>query len=333
VQDLDGLLAGARAGRQTYATGGGWAAQLLDDLRNGTSERPVPTGFVDLDRLIGGFRRGEQHIVAARPSMGKTAFCVALMLNAAEAGYPVNLFSLEMNAKTGIMARCMASHLFSSMHDPLPYATILRHLASHDRRVLRDADLCRIEDAADAFQRMPFDIDDQPALTIAEIGSRIRQRAGRMENAKHETTLVIIDHMGKIKPTCRYSGHKTAEVSETSKALADLAKNLNVALVTLCQLNRGTEGQENKRPSLANLRDSGEIEEDADLVLFLYRPSYYLERARENNSGADADRVVTLDACRYDLEVGIAKQRNGPCITVDLWADMANNAIRNKVKR
>jgi replicative DNA helicase len=160
----------------------------------------------------------------------------------------------------------------------------------------------------------------------------VRQRRGRLKHAKHETALVIIDHMGKIKPASRYAGNKTAEVGEISGALTAMAKNLDVALVTLCQLNRGAEAQENKRPGLQNLRDSGEIEQDADLVLFLYRPSYYLERARENSADAEHDRKEVLEACRHDFEVIIGKQRNGPCITVDLWADMANNAIRNKAR-
>jgi replicative DNA helicase len=219
------------------------------------------------------------------------------------------------------------------MAGPLPYANILRHLSGQEHDALCESDIVRLEEAAEAFGKMPFDIDDQPALTLAEIASRVRQRSGRLANAKYESGLVIIDHMGKIKPSGRYAGQRTQEVGEISGGLAELAKNLDVAVVTLCQLNRGTEGQENKRPVLANLRDSGEIEQDADLVLFLYRPAYYLERARENSKDDEIDRAAILEACKYDFEIGIGKQRNGPCITVDLWADMANNAIRNKVKR
>lgn len=333
VSDLDVILSGARALRPSYATGGAWAAELVEDLLNGSGAPPVPSGFADLDRAIGGFRRGEQHLIAARPSIGKTAMGVQLMLNAAKAGYPVHVFSLEMGAKQGIMSRCLSSYLFSRMSGAVPYVDILRHLAAPERGILGDAELNRLTDAAADFSKLPFDIDDQPNLTVAEISSRVRQRSGRLKYAKHDTALVIVDHMGRVKPSGRYSGNKTAEVGEISGSLAAMAKNLDVALMTLCQLNRGAEALENKRPGLANLRDSGEIEQDADLVLFLFRASYYLERARENNVDAEEDRKVALENCRHDFEVIIGKQRSGPCITVDLWADMANNAIRNMQKR
>src|SRR5262245_3246174 len=120
------------------------------------------------------------------------------------------------------------------------------------------------------------------------------------------------------------------EIAEISEAMAHLAKSENVAVLALHQLNRAVEGRDNKRPTLSDLRDAGNLEQDADMVMFAYRPAYYLERMKFDDQKTEADRVDKLEATRNILELIIAKQRNGPTGTVELFCDMAANAIRDK---
>jgi replicative DNA helicase len=151
-----------------------------------------------------------------------------------------------------------------------------------------------------------------------------------MERAGQSLDLVVVDHLGLIRPSGRYAGNKVQEVGEVSDALATLAKDQNVAVLALHQLNRGTEGRENKRPTLADLRNSGDLEQDADLVCFAYRQSYYLERMKcDPGSQAELQRQTELEACRNTLDILIAKNRNGPTDTVTLFCDMASNVIRD----
>ena len=322
VQDLDAVMAMARAKRQTHATGGEWAAQLMQDLRSGGGARPVPSGLIDLDRAIGGFRFGEYHIIAARPSMGKSTLCIQVMLNAARAGYRVLLFSLEMGAKAGMMSRALSSQVWNR-DNPIPYVNILQHLSDPKAGSLHEYDLARLDEATAYFNTLPFEIDDEAGLTVAEIGMRARKR---------EAQLILIDHLGKIKASGRYAGNKAFETGEISEGLAELAKNSGAAVVVFSQLNRAKEAEKNKRPDLVNLRNSGDLEADADLVLFLYRHSYYLERTKEDEPEMEEERLLSIEATRNALEIIIGKQRNGPCISVDVFADMENNAIRNKLR-
>jgi replicative DNA helicase len=141
---------------------------------------------------------------------------------------------------------------------------------------------------------------------------------------------VIIDHIGFMTPSNRYRGNRVHEVSEISAGLQRLAKSEVVSVLALHQLNRGTEGRDNKRPQLADLRDSGSLEQDADLVMFAYRSAYYLERMKFDDPDDEAERAQKLEAARNELEVGIAKSRNGPTGTVELYCDMAANAVRDK---
>jgi len=142
--------------------------------------------------------------------------------------------------------------------------------------------------------------------------------------------LVVVDHLGKVRPSSRYRGNRVQELGELSEAMAHLAKSEDVAVLALHQLNRGVEARDNKRPTIADLRDTGNLEQDADSVMLVYRPAYYLERAREDNPELESLRLKELEAKRNILELNIAKQRNGPTATIELYVDMASNAIRDK---
>ena len=195
---------------------------------------------------------------------------------------------------------------------------------------LSDMDLHLWAQTAIAYKALPLTIDDQRGLTMAEIAARTRAEAQRMERAGKRLGLVVVDHLGLVKPSGRYAGNKVNEVGEISDGLATLAKDQDVAVLALHQLNRGTEGRENKRPTLADLRNSGDLEQDADVVCFAYRESYYLERMKHDpGSQNEVQREASLEACRNTLELLIAKNRNGPTTTVTLFCDMACNVVRN----
>ena len=163
-----------------------------------------------------------------------------------------------------------------------------------------------------------------------EIAARTRAEAQRFDRAGKRLGLVVVDHLGLIKPSGRYAGNKVQEVAEVSDALATLAKEQDVAVLALHQLNRGTEARDNKRPTLADLRNSGDLEQDADVVCFAYREAYYLERQKgADGSAQELQRHSELDACRNTLEFLIAKNRNGPTSVLSLFCDMASNVVRD----
>lgn len=329
VMAFDGIVSAAHLSRKTLQTAEDAASSLVADLDREEGEPPVPTGFADLDNVIGGFTRGDYHILAGRPSMGKTAIGGAFILNAARHGIGTMFFSLEMRTPS-VMAR-MFSDMLYNRDTPVPYRDILRHRANPKRWRLNDHQLYRIREAKAQFDSLPLVIDDQSSLSVAEIGARVRRQAAKWEEIGIDLQFVAIDHKDFIRPDDRYSGQKEAETAQISASLKSMFKELNIAGLLLCQLNRDVEKRDNQRPDLHDLRGSGALEQDGDLIMFPYREAYYLEK-RLDDPGEDAERLSALRFCEHNLEMGIAKQRNGERTTVDLWVDMANNAIRNKLK-
>jgi replicative DNA helicase len=323
VQRLDEVISSARPGKPTRRSLSGAVADLISALDAGKSEKPITTGLADLDKVIGGWKKGEYHIIAARPSMGKSALAACTMLSAARAGHGTMLFSLEMTQKA-VAARCMSDFLWNSI-TPLPYSDILKERLDDRQRE-------RLREAAGRFREFPVVIDDQAGLTIAEIAAKARQQAARFARDGRKLDLLIIDHLGKVRASKRYAGNLVAETGEVSNALAGLAKELDVAMVALHQLNRAVEGRDDKHPQLSDLRNSGDIEQDADVIGFLYRPAYYLERAKYDSKDLESQRVEALARRRNDLEILIGKNRNGPCITIEAFIDAPCNAIRNAVR-
>jgi replicative DNA helicase len=324
VQDLDTIIAASRPNQLSWMTAEATAQKLLHDLDNDLVAKPIPTGYKDLDRVIGGWRRCETDVFAARPSMGKSALGASVPLHPARAGHGTLIFSLEMT-KAMVAARLL-SDLVWNRDAPLEYADILRG------RVRDPYDKDRLREATRKLAGLPIVIEDQPGLTIAEIAARSRKHAAKFERSGKSLDIVIIDHFGKVRPSSRYAGNLVNETGEISQGLAALAKDLNVAMIVLHQLNRAVEGREDKRPQLSDLRNSGDVEQDADTVGFLYRPAYYLERSKFDKDDLEQTRKETLDKRRHDLEVIIAKNRNGPICTVDLFVDIASNVIRNKAR-
>ena len=330
ASELDSIVTGAKLARQTRLDVAEAADKLLDALENGSEQIPVPTGLADLDRAMGGFTQGDYHILAGRPSMGKTALAGAFALNAARRGFGTMFFSLEMRTET-VMARIFSDLVYNST-TPIPYRDILRHKADPQRKFLNEHQIWRLKEAREIFERMPLVIDDQSNLSVSEIAARGRRQAVAFEEKGFALQLVVIDHKDFIRSSGRYAGNKVEENREISAALKSMFKELNIAGLLLCQLNRENEKRANKRPDLPDLQGSGAFEQDADLALFAYREAYYLESTRLDDPDAEGERMATLDKCANNLEVIIAKQRNGPRQPVDLWANMANNAIRNKLR-
>ena len=252
--------------------------------RSGKSITGVPSGFVDLDRLTSGFQPSELVIVAARPSMGKTALCLNIATHAAVENFGVAIFSLEMS------------------RDQLVQRLITAEGRVDSQRVrqgsLRDSDFTNLARAAGVLQSCPMWIDDTPSITLLEMRSKARRL-----KAENDIKMVVVDYL-QLMRSPEYAENRVQEISDISRSLKALARELEVPVVALSQLSRASEQRGGERkPILSDLRDSGAIEQDADLVLFIHRPEYY-DREDEAKKGL--------------AEIMLAKNRNGPTGDVHL---------------
>ncbi len=322
MERMDEVLASLRTGHRRAYDAHGAASLALEHLDKEIDPYPS-TGLLDLDRMTGGIPRGQSSILAARPGMGKSAAASSIAIRAALKGNSVMFFSLEMTGEQ--LGSRLLTDLAWTFDDPLYYEDILqRRTFALDERKRR-----RLKEAQDRLKGLPLAIEEQRGLTMGEIEARARKHANALDRQGSKLDLIVIDHMGLVRSSQRYAGNRVREVAEVSDAIATLAKELDCGMLALCQLNRGVEGRENKRPALADIRDSGAIEEDASLVMFLYRPAYYLEHQRFDDPDAEQARLATLDACRNSLEFLVAKNRNGRLGTVDAFVDIGANAVRN----
>jgi replicative DNA helicase len=261
--------------------------RLVAASDRGSEITGLPTGFADLDRLTGGFRAANLIVVAARPSMGKTALalCMAEHVALAEEG-TVAIFSLEMSAEE-LTQRLLCS---VAMVD----ATRMR-----TGRLSQD-DWPRVSQAADRLSKARLFIDDSEGMTVAEMRTKARRLRSR-----HGLDLVVVDYIQLMEsaPTSRRRDeNRVQELSAISRGLKLLARDLDVPVICVSQLNRGPDARTDKRPLISDLRESGAIEQDADLVLLIYRDDYY-------NDDSDMKGIA---------EVNLAKHRNGPTDRVKL---------------
>jgi len=240
----------------------------------------IPTGFTDLDSMTSGFQPGDLVIVAGRPSMGKTAFSLNVAENVAlDTGLPVAIFSMEM-AATQLAMRMIGS---------------VGRLDQHKMRTgrLEDGDWVRLTTALGKLNDAPIFIDEGAALASFDV----RARARRLHRQCGKLGLIVVDYLQLMSaPGNRQNENRATEISEISRSLKALAKELDVPVVALSQLNRSVEQRPDKRPVMSDLRESGAIEQDADLILFIYRDEVY--------------NAESLD--KGTAEIIIAKQRNGP---------------------
>ncbi len=250
----------------------------------------VPSGFTELDRITNGWQRSDLVIVAARPGMGKTAFTLAMARNAAlDFNKPVAFFSLEMSA-------LQLTHRLMSMVAEIP-GSKLRNAQ------LEDYEWQQLNTAVERFSEVPIYIDDTPAINIFELRAKCRRL-----KMHHDIQMIVVDYLQLMAagPDQKRGGTREQEISTISRALKTMAKELDVPVIALSQLSRAVETRGgNKRPQLSDLRDSGAIEQDADIVLFIYRPDYY---------EMEADPTISKD----QAEIMISKHRNGALGTVNL---------------
>lgn len=312
VLSLDTINA-SRLNRNEAGTIETAATALLASLDQPDALRGPTTGLKSLDKRLNGYRAGQLYVLAGRPGMGKSAFMVSSLRRTAEAGYGVAVFSLEMTAEE-IAARAM-SDMLDALHAPM-YGNILKGLIGKEERE-------QVNAAAMALAHVPLHIDASPRLTFSEIAARARQKKAALEAEGRFLAVVCIDHMGLVVPSDRYRGNKVAEAGEVSGQARALAKELDCCVVLLCQLSREVEKRDDKRPIMSDLRWSGEIEQDAHVVAFLYRDAYYL------NQDPSADPGM-LHAARYKLDFLIRKNRNGETCDVPLWCSIAHSAVRDE---
>ena len=246
----------------------------------------VPTGFYDLDRMTAGFQAGDLIVLAARPSMGKTALAINIAENVAlQEGLPVAVFSMEMGAAqlavriVGSIGRIDQSHLRTGK--------------------LTDEEWPRLTEAIEKLRTISLHIDESAGLTSSEL----RANARRLARQCGQLGLIVVDYLQLMSGSASGDENRATELGEISRGLKMLAKELKCPVIALSQLNRSVETRPDKRPMMSDLRESGAIEQDADIIMFIYRDEYY-----------------TKDACKEPgiAEVIIAKQRNGPTGVVKL---------------
>ena len=244
----------------------------------------VPTGYDDLDRLTAGLQPADLIVVAGRPSMGKTAFSLNIATNAAFAGTGVAVFSLEM-AKEQLVLRMLCSE------------------ARVDNSKIRsgylgERDFPKLANAAGRLHEAPIYIDDTPAISILELRAKARRL---VRDRTKRVGLIVVDYLQLMRGMGQ-ANNREQEISEISRSLKALAKELHVPVIAISQLNRRVEDRGDKRPMMSDLRESGAIEQDADVIMFIYRDEVY--NPKSDNKGI--------------AEVIVAKQRNGPIDTVEL---------------
>ncbi|WP_240628603.1 replicative DNA helicase [Bacillus salacetis] len=260
-------------------------AEIFESLYSEPVLRGIPSGYEPLDGLTGGFKPGELIIVAGRPSMGKTALVLNLAYNAASTGAVVDFFSLEMSEVQ------LYQRMISRM------ASIDASKWQNPSRVFSVKEIQKANQALDACYNMPLHIHDQGRLTLDEIRARIQKTRRENEDAP---CLVVIDYLQLIPIEGRFERHDLA-IGAVTRELKQMAKQYKVPIILLSQLSRSVEQRQDKRPMMSDLRDSGSIEQDADIVMFLYREAYYKR-----------------DFTGQETEINLVKHRNGPVGMVPL---------------
>jgi replicative DNA helicase len=316
---------------QNFDSIGDSSYRVLNDLneilQTGVIEGYASTGSNALDDAIGGWKPGRFYVVGARPSMGKTTTALSLLRRTAKAGHGVAIFSLEMTTQElSYIALCDTSleHGYRMEYRDLYSDRFVRNNPTDN-----DTKVEKIYQAQRELKSIPLRITDKSGMGISDIHSSATKIAVEMEKVGKRLEVIMIDHLNLIKPEDRYRGAKTVETEQISNSLKALSKDLNVAVVCLVQLNRGVEGRDDKMPGLADLRWSGAIEQDADVVMFLYRKAYYLERKREEDDSDEIDRIDALEKCKNEIEILIAKNRGGPICIKKMWCDMGAGAVRD----
>ena len=324
--DLGALRSSAPVQAVTRGTAGEMGARLIEKVKRirAGDEKPsgIPTGLPEIDEDTGGLTPTYLWIIAGRPSMGKTIFATKLARSVGRAGYGALLFSLEVGEEQ-INARLLADMAYSSMH-PIPFRRIMPGK-------IRDEELWRLEDAQQRFDVMPMVLDCPSSATVSQIASKVRAERLRMAKRGVKLGAVIIDYLDFISAGDRYRGNRVYEVGEISRGLKQVAKDHDVCVILLAQINRQVEQRPDKRPMMSDLRDSGNLEQDADVVAMIYRESYYFSKTPEFARG-DPAALAQHAEIEHDLDLIIGKNRAGATRTHRLWCDVACSNVAGRPK-
>lgn len=297
---------------QGFVKVGDYAHSVLNDVEKVASTHVsvvgISSGYTDLDRLTGGFRPGQLIVLAARPAMGKTSLALNIAQHAAvEMNKKVAIFTMEMSKEELLM------RMFSTASE-VSMDAMLKGFGLNEEKVVR------IAQAAEGLSQKHIYIDDQGSNTPLEIRAKARRLSAQIGGLD----LIIIDYM-QLMTSLKNRDNRQQEISEISRALKVLAKDLKIPVIALSQLNRLLEARDNKRPVLSDLRESGAIEQDADLVMFIYREEYYLQLAKEKSKYHKKDKDAPeltyeeeLEKVKGIAEVIIGKNRHGATGTVNL---------------
>lgn len=291
--------------------------------------RGMPSGFADLAKIISGFQNSDLVIIAGRPSMGKTSFAISIAINVAEflqkkkEDGVVAVFSLEMSSEQ-LGARVLS--VFSGINSN----KLLSGMIDME-------DMESLVETAEKFKNFPLYLDDTPAITI----NALRTKARRLKK-QNGLKMIIIDYLQLLKTSSK-TENRVQEISEITQGLKAIAKELDVPVIALSQLSRNVEMREDKRPQLQDLRESGSIEQDADIVMFVYREEYYIERAMptefKNKDPQEMGDIKKQEDCekwrekllqsKNRAEIIVAKHRNGRIGTAILYFDSATTKFEN----
>ncbi|AYD02220.1 DnaB-like helicase C-terminal domain-containing protein [Neorhizobium sp. NCHU2750] len=326
LDDVAAGLRGAGRSRTRYSLSEA-ADEALEEtqkaMTSGAGLTGITWGLTDVNQATGGIHKGEMVILGARPGMGKTAVALGVGMKAARSGAGVGFISLEM--RSGRLAMRALTDIAYDWNIKVPYNDLITGRVNEN-------DFEAIVAAKQDFNKLPLWIEEQPSLSIADLRVKLDRMQDVAAQGGKTIDLLIVDYLQLLSASSRYSGNRNNEVSEISFGLRQIARENNIAMVALSQLSRGIESREDKRPMLADLRDSGSLEQDADTVAFLYREAYYLAHQKGKDPDADMERLDKLAECENKLEFIIAKQRNGSVRTIDLFVDIASSAVRNAVR-
>jgi len=280
-------------------------------------------GSAVLADVMGGWRRGRLYVLGGRPGMGKSTLGLHLALHTALKGHGVAFFALEMSMRE--LAEMAACNMAFSDGRRIEYRDLQISAKSLPHMGPR---IEAVNIALGRFNNLPLRVIDRAGLTLAEIRAQASQYAAKLAGQGKRLDLIVVDHLGLMRATDTYRGNKVAETEEISNGLKALAKELQCAVLALAQLNRGVEGRDDKKPDLSDLRNSGAIEQDADVVMFAYREAYYLRKPCEDPDD-EMKRRLRLDDCKNKLDLIFAKHRGGPTPALEFFCDMGCAVVRD----
>lgn len=325
--ELDRLRAAPETGDEERGNITKLVANLVETTREameGKTETVPSTGLKDVDRVVGGgYRPGRLFVGAGRPGMGKSVLMAESSRRVGRSGLGVGIFSLEIDANE-VSSRIIASEMARSSV-PADYRDIIAGK-------LEGLQPKKFEEAAQRVQEYPIEIDATAGLSMFDIKARARVWCEKWHKKGIKPAVIFIDYLGLIRASDRYRGNRVNELGEIAQGAKELSKYLKVSVFLLAQLNRAVETREDKRPLLSDLRESGQIEEHADVVTLLYRPNYYDQRDTKVRD-MDAAAIELMESRKYDLDLMFEKNRLGPTIPVRLYCDIGKSSIDNRESR